>query len=73
MIGLEVAAKETIPAFASSDKTASIQFINRLHDAGALTIPSGAQVVRVLPPLNLARAQAEEGLAIIRRVAKELA
>jgi acetylornithine/N-succinyldiaminopimelate aminotransferase len=73
MIGLEVAAKETIPAFASSDKAASIQFINRLHDAGVLTIPSGAQVVRLLPALNLSRAQAEEGLAIIRRIAEELA
>ncbi len=72
MLGLEVAAKEAITAFASSEKTASIQFINRLHDAGVLTIPSGAQVVRILPPLNLSRAQAEEGLAVIRRVVKEL-
>jgi acetylornithine aminotransferase/acetylornithine/N-succinyldiaminopimelate aminotransferase len=73
MLGVEVAEKEKIPAFANSDKNASIQFINRLHDAGVLTIPSGAQVVRVLPPLNLSRAQAEEGLAVIRRVVKELA
>ncbi len=73
MLGLEVAEKEKILAFANSDKTASIQFINRLHDAGVLTVPSGAQVVRFLPPLNLSREQAEEGLAIIRRVVKELA
>lgn len=73
MLGLEVAAKEAIPAFTSSDKTPSIQFINRLHDAGVLTIPSGAQVVRLLPPLNLSRAQAEEGLAVIRRVVQALA
>jgi acetylornithine/succinyldiaminopimelate/putrescine aminotransferase len=73
MLGVEVAAKETITAFASSEKTASIQFINRLHEAGVLAIPSGAQVVRILPPLNLSRAQAEEGLAVIRRVVKDLA
>jgi acetylornithine/N-succinyldiaminopimelate aminotransferase len=73
MIGFELAEKEKIPAFAASDKTASIQFVNRLHDAGLLTIPSGAQVVRLLPALNLPRANAEEGLAIIRRVAKAIA
>ena len=47
--------------------------MNRLHDAGLLTIPSGTQVVRLLPALNLARPQAEEGIAIIERVARELA
>ena len=73
MIGLELAAKEEIPAFAASDKPAALQFVNRLHDAGLLTIPSGTQVVRLLPALNLARPQAEEGIAIIERVAKELA
>ena len=73
MMGFELAEKEKIPAFAGSDKTASIQFVNRLHDAGLLTIPSGAQVVRLLPALNLSHAQAEEGLAIIRRVAGEIA
>ena len=73
MIGLELAAKEEIPAFAASDKPASLQFVNRLHDAGLLTIPSGTQVVRLLPALNLARPQAEDGIAIIERVARELA
>ena len=31
MLGLELAEKEKIPAFAASDKTAAIQFVNRLH------------------------------------------
>lgn len=73
MIGFELVEKETIPAFAASDKTASIQMVNRLHDAGVLTIPSGAQKLRLLPPLNLARAQAEEGLSLIRNVVQSLA
>jgi 4-aminobutyrate aminotransferase-like enzyme len=38
-----------------------------------LTIPSGTQKLRLLPPLNLTRAQAEEGVAIIRNVVKQLA
>jgi acetylornithine/N-succinyldiaminopimelate aminotransferase len=73
MLGVELAPKETITAFAASDKTASIQFVNLLHEAGALAIPSGAQVVRLLPPLNLTRTQAEEGVAIFERVVKTLA
>ena len=66
MLGLELA--ENIPAFAASDKTASIQFTNKLHDAGVLTIPSGNQIVRLLPALNLTRAEAGEGIALIERV-----
>ena len=73
MLGMELAAKEKIPAFASSDKTAALQFINRLHEAGLLTIPSGAQRVRLLPAYNVTRGQIEEGVALIRRVVKELA
>ena len=73
MIGLELVAKERIPAFASSDKSAAIQFVNRLHEAGLLTIPAGTQVVRLLPALNLRRSEAEEGLAIVERVVKALA
>ncbi len=73
MLGIELVEKEKIPAFAASDKTSSIQFVNRLHDAGVLTIPSGAQVVRLLPALNLTRLQAEEGMKIIESVAASLA
>ena len=72
IIGLELLEKERIPALAASDKPAAIQFVNRLHEAGLLTIPSGNQVVRLLPALNLARPQAEEGLAILERVVQGL-
>ena len=72
MLGVELAEKEKIPAFAASDKPSSLQLVNRLHDAGLLTIPSGAQVVRFLPALNLARPQAEEGIAILERVVQQL-
>ena len=73
MLGLEIADKESIPAFRASDQAASIQFVNHLHEAGALTIPSGAQIIRLLPPLNLSRSQAEEGLGLIESVARKLA
>ena len=73
MIGLEIEDKESIPAFRASEKSASIQFVNQLHEAGALTIPSGAQIIRLLPPLNLSRSQADEGLALIESVVRKLA
>jgi acetylornithine aminotransferase/acetylornithine/N-succinyldiaminopimelate aminotransferase len=73
MIGIELAEKDRIPALAAGDKTASIQFVNRLHEAGLLAIPSGAQVIRLLPALNLTRPQAEEGLKIIESVVARLA
>jgi acetylornithine aminotransferase/acetylornithine/N-succinyldiaminopimelate aminotransferase len=72
MLGLELAEKEKISAFAASDKSASIQFVNRLHDAGLLTIPSGNQIIRLLPPLNLTPAQADEGVTTLERVVKSL-
>ena len=74
LLGIELADREAIPAFKASEKSAAIQFVNRLHDAGLLTIPAGTHRVRLLPALNLTRAQAQEGLAIIRRrVVQELA
>jgi acetylornithine aminotransferase/acetylornithine/N-succinyldiaminopimelate aminotransferase len=73
IIGLELAEKEKIPPFAKSEKSAALQFVNRLHDAGVLTVGAGAQVVRLLPALNLTRAQAEEGIAIMRGVFEKLA
>jgi acetylornithine/succinyldiaminopimelate/putrescine aminotransferase len=71
MLGLELAEK--IPAFAGSDKTAAVQMVNRLHQAGVLTIPAGTQIVRLLPPLNLKTQEADEGIAKIEEVIKSLA
>ena len=73
MLGLELVEKEKIPAFASSDKTAAVQFVNRLHQAGVLTIPAGTQIVRLLPPLNLKPQEAGEGISKIEDVVKSLA
>jgi len=71
MIGLELAPK--IPAFAGSEKPASLQFINLLHEAGLLAIPSGAQTIRLLPALNLRPEEASEGLALIEGVVIRIA
>jgi len=70
MLGLELAGD--IPAFAGRDGTPSIQMTNRLHAEGLLVIPSGARVIRFLPAFNLVRAQAEEGLSLLRKVVGSL-
>ena len=70
MLGLELV--ENIPALAASDKPAAIQFVNRLHAAGVLTIPAGTQIIRLLPPLNLKPQEAGEGIAKIEEVIKAL-
>jgi acetylornithine/N-succinyldiaminopimelate aminotransferase len=70
MLGIELAEK--IPAFAASDKSAAVQFVNRLHAAGVMTIPAGNQIVRLLPPLNLKPQEADEGISKIEEVVKQL-
>ena len=73
LLGFELVEKEKIPAFAASDKPAAIQFTNRLHAAGVLTIPAGTQIIRLLPPLNLKPQEAAEGIAKIEELVKSLA
>jgi acetylornithine aminotransferase/acetylornithine/N-succinyldiaminopimelate aminotransferase len=71
MLGLELVEK--IPAFAASEKPAAIQFVNRLHTAGVLTIPAGTHIVRLLPPLNIKWQEVGEGIARIEEVVQALA
>jgi acetylornithine aminotransferase/acetylornithine/N-succinyldiaminopimelate aminotransferase len=72
MIGIELA--ENIPNLpGDTTKTQAIRFVNLLHAAGLLTIPAGANVIRLLPALNLRQTEAEEGLKIIEAVAAKFA
>jgi acetylornithine/N-succinyldiaminopimelate aminotransferase len=71
LIGIELA--QNIPAFSNSDKTHAVQFVNALHEAGALTVPAGPQVARLLPALNLKKSEADEGLQTIELVVSSLA
>jgi acetylornithine/N-succinyldiaminopimelate aminotransferase len=71
MLGFELMPNN--PTLAQGDKAPSLQFVTRLHQAGLLTIPAGTHVVRLLPPLNLRRSEAEEGLRIIESVVATLA
>jgi acetylornithine aminotransferase/acetylornithine/N-succinyldiaminopimelate aminotransferase len=73
MIGVELGDKDQVPAWRRSDKAPSLQMVHRLHEAGLLSIPSGAQVLRFLPALNLSRSEAAEGLDILESVLRPLA
>jgi acetylornithine/N-succinyldiaminopimelate aminotransferase len=71
LIGLELA--QNIAAFAKNDKSCANQFVNALHNAGLLSIPAGANVIRFLPPLNLKKNEADEGIGIVANIAASVA
>jgi acetylornithine/N-succinyldiaminopimelate aminotransferase len=73
MLGIELADRSEISAFRSQERAASLQFVDRLHDAGVLTVPAGTNVVRLLPALNLTRADAAEGIEAIARMVRSIA
>ncbi len=60
MLGIELQAD--IPCLKVEGKTPAAVFVSRLHEHGLLAIPSGHPVVRLLPPLNITRAECEEAL-----------
>ena len=72
MIGLEIADKDLVLAFKNSDKPAAIQMVNLLHTAGLITIPSGNQVIRFLPALNVSKSEIDLGLQILKQVLEKL-
>ncbi len=47
-------------------KAPSLFVVERLHEAGLLTIPSGTHAVRWLPPLNVTRGQIDEAATILQ-------
>jgi predicted acetylornithine/succinylornithine family transaminase len=70
MIGIEL--NPAAPGFARGDKTPAIQAVEQLHAAGLLTVPAGTAVIRLLPALNVSRADAEEGLAVLTNLFESL-
>ena len=46
--------------------------VKQLHELGVLTVPAATSVIRLLPPLNLSRTEAEEGLRAIGAVVESL-
>lgn len=72
MIGIEFAAGiSNLPG--DPGKTQAVRLANLMHAAGMLVIPAGANILRLLPALNLTRGEAEEGLQILISVVTKLA
>ena len=72
MLGLELVPGQK-KLTGDPSKTQSIRFVNLLHSLGMLAIPAGAEVIRLLPPLNLSSTEIEEALKILRSAASKLA
>jgi acetylornithine/N-succinyldiaminopimelate aminotransferase len=51
----------------------AVDLVKELHKRTVLTVPAGNSVIRLLPALNLSRAEAEEGLGIIQQLVVDLA
>lgn len=58
--------------FSANGATPSVQFVNKLQEFGVLAVPAGANVVRLLPPLNLTETDAGKALEIIEKTAQAL-
>ena len=72
MLGIELSPNiANLPG--DSSRTQAVRFAHLLHQAGVLTIPAGANVLRLLPPLNLKQTEADEGLAAIEAAASHVA
>jgi acetylornithine/N-succinyldiaminopimelate aminotransferase len=51
----------------------NLEVVNKLRDAGMLTVPAGQNVVRLLPPLTIDESHIDECMGIIEKVAETLA
>jgi acetylornithine aminotransferase/acetylornithine/N-succinyldiaminopimelate aminotransferase len=71
MLGIEL-APDIVNLPGDPAKMQSVRIANLLHAAGLLVIPAGAQILRLLPPLNLRRDEAGEGLKLIESVVANL-
>jgi acetylornithine/succinyldiaminopimelate/putrescine aminotransferase len=75
-VGLMLAF-ELVPDFvervpAAAQRGPSLYVVDRLHEAGLLTVPSGTHAVRWLPPLNVSRAEIDEAAQILAKVLAKL-
>jgi len=71
MLGIELAPD--VAGLTVEGKAPSVVFTLRAQQEGLLVVPAGTQVFRLLPALNLGRADAKEGLQIIDGLLSKLA
>jgi acetylornithine/succinyldiaminopimelate/putrescine aminotransferase len=72
MLGIELAADFAARA-GCGKRPPSLWMIDRLHEAGMLAVPSGANTIRWLPPLNVTREEVTQAVDIFARVLENIA
>ncbi|MFZ0434664.1 MAG: aspartate aminotransferase family protein [Chthoniobacterales bacterium] len=65
MIGIEL---NDLPASFGGEGFPSIRATKELMKAGLFVIPSGERTIRLLPPLNITKAEADKALGILKKV-----
>ena len=74
MIGLVLNANafSSHPHTRDNPRSPALQVVDGLQEAGLLAVPSGTQVIRWLPPLNVSRAEVERAVSILGSVLDHL-
>ena len=67
MLGIQLVADFAARAGAGT-RPPSLWLVDRLHEAGMLTIPAGTHAIRWLPPLNVTRAEVAQAVDILAGV-----
>jgi acetylornithine aminotransferase/acetylornithine/N-succinyldiaminopimelate aminotransferase len=70
MIGIEL--QPDISTLKQEGKTPASLLVERLHQEGLLTIPAGNTTIRLLPPLNITRAEADEAVSRLQNGLQKL-
>jgi predicted acetylornithine/succinylornithine family transaminase len=68
MLGIEL---NDLPLVEGVAVTPALRMTKELMAAGMLVIPSGERTIRLLPPLNISKAEADEALALLTKVLKD--
>jgi acetylornithine/succinyldiaminopimelate/putrescine aminotransferase len=68
MLAFELAPDFVARVPAAKERGPSLYVVDRLHEAGLLTVPSGTHAVRWLPPLNVRREEIDEAAKLLRGV-----
>jgi acetylornithine/N-succinyldiaminopimelate aminotransferase len=73
MLGIEIdaAAFARVTQGRADQRPAALQVVARLQQAGLLAVPSGTNVIRWLPPLNVTGGQVEQAVSVLAAVLKQ--
>jgi acetylornithine/succinyldiaminopimelate/putrescine aminotransferase len=68
LLGIELAADFATRCGLLPGKAPSLFLVERLQEAGLLSIPSGTHTIRWLPPLNVSAAEVDEAVGVLSTV-----